>query len=150
MKKTLHFATLIDAPRRVVWDTMLGSETYRKWTSAFTEGSYFEGSWDAGRRIHFLAPDGTGLVSEVAENRPYERVSVKHLGELKDGVEDTSSPQVRAWAPSFETYTFAEKNGSTEVQVDLDVAPEWEKDMAAMWPKALAQLKTLCESATAR
>ena len=146
MKKTLHFATVINAPRTVVWHTMLGPETYKKWTSAFTEGSFFEGSWDAGHRIRFLAPDGTGLVAEIVENRPYEFVSIKHIGTIKNGVEDMTSDDVRSWAPSFENYTFADAGGSTEVKVALDVAPDWEREMAALWPKALDQLKALSES----
>jgi hypothetical protein len=29
---------------------MLEPDTYRKWTEAFTEGSYYEGSWDKGAK----------------------------------------------------------------------------------------------------
>jgi uncharacterized protein YndB with AHSA1/START domain len=51
MKKTLQFTTLIRAPRARVWDTMLEPPTYREWTAAFTEGSHYEGGWEAGDRI---------------------------------------------------------------------------------------------------
>ena len=44
--KTLHYATEINAPRKQVWDIMLGPETFKAWTAEFAEGSYFEGSWD--------------------------------------------------------------------------------------------------------
>jgi ADP-ribosylglycohydrolase len=40
-------------------------------TCPFMEGSYFEESWNAGERIRFLAPDGTGMTSVIAENRPF-------------------------------------------------------------------------------
>ncbi|MEX2593834.1 MAG: hypothetical protein WD426_13755 [Anditalea sp.] len=36
----LHFSKRINAPKEKVWDTMLKDETYREWTSAFTEGSH--------------------------------------------------------------------------------------------------------------
>src|SRR5512134_3383911 len=88
MKKALHFTTLIQAPRQTVWDTMLGPATYRIWTAAFTQGSYFEGSWEEGERIRFLAPDGRGMTAQTAENRKHEFISIKHLGYVKDGVED--------------------------------------------------------------
>jgi uncharacterized protein YndB with AHSA1/START domain len=144
--KKLHFAITIDAKREAVWDAMLAPETYKVWTAEFFEGSYFEGSWNQGERIRFLAPDGGGLSSIIAENRPYEFISIKHLGQIKDGVEDTDSEEVRSWAPSFEDYSFSEVGSSTEVKVAIDVTPDVEEYMAKTWPKALAKLKAICES----
>jgi hypothetical protein len=147
--KTLHFAIAIHAPREIVWDTMLAPETYRRWTAEFTEGSYYEGAFAEGARIRFLAPDGNGITSVVAEWRPHEFLSLKHLGYVKDGIEDTDSEAVRSWAPSFENYTFAEAGSSTELSVDLDVEPAFEEYMMKVWPKALASLKALCEARAA-
>ncbi|HEX4952030.1 MAG TPA: SRPBCC domain-containing protein [Thermoanaerobaculia bacterium] len=146
--KTLHFAITIDAPRAAVWKTMIAPETYRLWTAEFAEGSYFEGSWAEGERIRFLSPDGGGITSVIAESRLHELISIKHLGVIANGVEDTESEEVRAWAPSFETYRFADVGSSTEVQVEMDVVPEYDDYMAQTWPKALARLKALCEAGT--
>jgi len=60
-------------------------------------------------------------------------------------VEDTQSPESKSWAPAFENYTFEERDGATDLKVDLDVAPEFEKYMNSAWPKALARLKAICE-----
>ena len=68
--KTLHFSTDIRASRQTVWDTMLGPESYRLWTTEFAEGSHFEGTWEQGSRVHFLVPSGDGMVAEVAAVRP--------------------------------------------------------------------------------
>jgi hypothetical protein len=65
---------------------------------------------------------------------------------VQNGVEDTESPEVKAWAPAFENYTFTENNGVTEVKIDTDVAPEFEDYMSQAWPKALVKLKALCET----
>ena len=146
MKKTLIFSVLIQSPRRVVWNMMLGPDSYRVWTVAFIEGSYFSGSWEKGEKIHFLAPGGDGMTSVIAENRPYEYVSIQHLGEISAGVEDTTSPKVLAWAPAYENYSFADSGAGTEVTVALDTAAEWEKFMMNTYPKALALLKESCES----
>jgi len=81
----------------------------------------------------------------IAENIPYEFISIQHVGFIKDGVEDTESPEVKAWFPAFENYTFTETNGVTTLQVALDTAPEYEKDMDEAWPKALEKLKNICE-----
>jgi uncharacterized protein YndB with AHSA1/START domain len=143
--KQLHFSISISAPRENVWNTMLSSETYKVWTEPFCEGSYFQGSWEKGERIRFLAPNGSGMTSEVAESRPYEYISIRHLGYINDGVEDTESQQVRSWAPAYENYTFLANGNVTDVQVDLDITPEFEKYMLETWPKALSKLKALCE-----
>jgi len=144
--KTLHFATVIRASRETVWDVMLAPDTFRLWTAEFVEGSYYEGSWGQGARIRFLAPDGNGMVSVIAENRPHEFLSIKHIGYVKDGVEDTESEMVRSWAPAYENYTLSDAGDATELAVDNDVTPEFEEYMTKVWPLALARLKTLCES----
>jgi hypothetical protein len=143
--KTLHYSTVIDAPRKRVWDVMLGPETFKAWTTEFAEGSYFEGSWDEGRKIRFLIPDGSGMVSMIAQNRPYAFISIKHLGIIKNGIDDTESEAARSWAPAYENYTFSDVGTSTELKVDVDAAPDFEAYMEDTWPKALAKLKALCE-----
>lgn len=145
MKTRLRFSISINAPRRKVWDAMLSPDGYRYWTAAFMEGSYFEGSWDKGSRIRFLAPNGDGMVAEIAENRLLEHVSIRHLGIVKDGADDTTSPEATAWAPAYENYTFSDEGRETRLTVDLDTVPAYEQYMRDTFPKALALLKRLCE-----
>jgi uncharacterized protein YndB with AHSA1/START domain len=142
---TQHFEIHIQAPREHVWTTMLRSPTYEQWTSAFCEGSRFEGSWQQGDAIRFLDPAGNGMVSEIAEHRPAEFVSIRHLGFIQNGEEDTTSDAVRAWAPCLENYTFTDEGGGTRLRVDLDAFGGHEDMMARLWPPALDQLKRLCE-----
>jgi hypothetical protein len=82
----------------------------------------------------------------IAENKPFEFLSIKHLGVIKNGIEDTKSPESKSWASVFENYTFTEHNGATEVKVDMDVPPEFQDFMKNTWPKALARLKEICET----
>jgi hypothetical protein len=144
--KKLHFVISINSPKEKVWKVMLEPDTYNKWTEAFTEGSYYEGSWDKGAKIRFLSPSGEGMVAVIAENRKYDFISIKHLGYIKGGVEDTESPEVKAWAPAYENYTFTETAGVTEVKVDVDSNEEFEKMFKDIWPKALVKLKQICEN----
>lgn len=141
----LHFSITIDAPRSAVYSQMLAKDTYQKWTEEFSHGSTYEGSWDTGAKIRFIDPSGGGMLSEIAENRPGEFVSVRHYGMIMDGKEDTESDAVKAWAPAFENYTFTDKDGGTEVSVDMDASDEWAGMMSEMWPNALVRLKRLCE-----
>lgn len=145
MKKTLSFSVSIQCPRHLVWETMLSPTGYRVWTAAFMEGSYFSGSWEEGQKIQFLTPSGAGMSAVIAENRPYEFISIRHLGEVSAGVEDTTSPKVLAWAPAYENYSFVETDGSTEVRVSVDTLLEHETYMNDAFPKALVSLKELCE-----
>jgi uncharacterized protein YndB with AHSA1/START domain len=146
----LHFSIMINAPKAKVWNTMLDDATYRVWTEAFTPGSHYVGNWNKGSKILFLGPDPktgkmSGMVSRIKENRLHEFISIEHLGEVKDGKEDTSSDAVKAWAGAHENYTFNEKGGKTELLVNLDTVAEYKEMFQDMWPQALQKLKELAE-----
>lgn len=147
--EVIRFTILINAPKQKVWDTMLSAKTYRQWTSAFAEGSDFEGSWEKGSEIRFVATNTEGkkegMYSRIKENRKYDFISIEHLGIISNGVVDTTSDKVKKWAPSFENYTFTMKGAATEVKVEMQVDLEYKKMFEEMWPKALQILKELCE-----
>ena len=144
-KKRVQFETVIHADAERVWTTMLADESYRQWTAAFSEGSYFEGDWQEGRKMRFLTPPGNGMLSVIDESRPHEYLSIRHIGFVMGGTEDTESEAVRSWAPSFENYTLQSIAEGTRLVIDQDVAEGYETFMEATWPKALAALKALCE-----
>ena len=146
----LHFSMLINAPKNKVWHAMLDDQPYREWTNAFNEGSYYKGSWEKGSKMLFLGPDPNsgqegGMVSRIFENKPYEFISIEHLGIVQNGVEDTTSEAARQWAPAFENYTFNDKAGATEVLVDIDVEDEYVQMFSEMWLLGLRKLKELAE-----
>lgn len=89
--KRTPFTVTINALVPTVWRLMIGPESYMRWASAFAEGTYFEGSWEPGAKIKFLSPpSGDGMVAEIAENRKNEFISIRHLGFISNGVEDTT------------------------------------------------------------
>lgn len=143
--KHIQFTAEISAPAPEVWRHVTSPESYKIWTSAFAEGSHFKGSWEQGSKIQFLSPSGDGMVAEIAENRGNEFISIRHLGFIANGVEDTTSEAVKAWAPAYENYTFLAVPAGTKMVVDQDVSAEWEEYMNQAWPKALLLLKKLCE-----
>jgi hypothetical protein len=73
------------------------------------------------------------MTSMIAENRPYEFISIKHLGIIEDGIDDTESDAARSWTPAYENYTFSDVGTSTEVKVDVDATPEFEAYMEDAW-----------------
>ena len=141
------FSTTINAPKELVWRTMLDDATYRQWTSAFSEGSHAVTDWQPGSKALFLGPDGSGMVSRIAEHRPNEFLSLEHLGTVKDGVEDSESPETKAWAGAKENYTIRESAGVSTLTIEMDTTDEHKKYFDDTWPKALARLKALSESA---
>ena len=141
----INFKTVINAAPEKIWKVLWDDTTYRKWTSAFSEGSYAETDWKEGSKVLFLDGKGQGMVSRIAENRPNEYMSIEHLGEVKDGVEDTSSDRVKAWAGAHENYTLKKVNGKTELSIDMDITEEFKEMFSQMWPKALDNVKKLSE-----
>ncbi|HEY0964177.1 MAG TPA: SRPBCC domain-containing protein [Candidatus Paceibacterota bacterium] len=151
MQKVQH-SIFINAPVEKVWNAMLEDATYREWTVPFNPGSYYEGDWSEGSIIKFLGVDENGehemggMYSRIAVNRPHEFVSIEHLGLIDgEGNVDTESDAVKKWTPSFENYTFTEKDGGTEVSIEVDVDEEFKEMFDDLWPKALQTLKVLAE-----
>lgn len=144
--KKIHSEITINASPETVWNVMLEDNTYRKWTSAFAEGSHYKGSWKQGEKMLFLDPEGTGMVSIIAELRPHEFISLEHIGIIQDGIEDTGSEDAKKWAPAFENYTFEEVNGKTKLSIDMDILDEFEEMFTEMWKNALKKLKVLSEN----
>lgn len=150
--QTIHLVTFINAPKEKVWDLMLGETGYREWTAAFCPGSYYRGNWEKGSKILFLGPafeghEEGGMVSRIIENRLYQFISIEHQGVVKNGVEDMSSEASQEWSGAHENYTFADKDGGTELTVDCDVSDKEAAAMNEMWIKALARLKEMAEKA---
>lgn len=139
------YSTTINAPRKKVWEVLWSDSTYRQWTSVFSEGSYAESDWKEGSKIHFLTPEGHGMYSIIAKKTPEEYMSFKHVGEIKNGKEIPVSEQNPGWENAFENYTLKEKNGKTELFVELDSVDEYLDFFNETFPKALQKVKELAE-----
>ncbi len=140
----------IQAPVETVWDCVFLPHNFTKWTEVFTKGSYYEGSWEEGASIRFLArnKDGQidGMVSEIAKNVQHEFLSIRHLGWVFDGEDDTMSEAVTAWAPAYENYHFeSTKEGGTILTVEADLSSEYYEQFAVLWPKAIKRIKEISE-----
>lgn len=140
--QTINFTININAPVSIVWDIMLNHPTYEQWTSAFSEWSTYEWTREKDSEIRFLTPSWEGMLSKIADNKPYEYVSIKSLWEIgRDG-------KIKLYGgESFENYTFSiidEK--TTKLDIELTGLPEEYAQMFnEMRPRALILLKDLCE-----
>ena len=152
--RKLHYEIDIKAPAQRVWEVMIGKETFADWSDFFNPGggSYYEGSWEQGSEIRFIGPDEQGklygMISRVAESRPYEFISLEMVGEIADGEDDRTSERVKQWAGSHENYRFSEQDGVTHLTIDFETDHPDEamlKSFEEAWPKALQRLKELAE-----
>ena len=147
--ETIRFAIQINAPVQKVWQVMLDHPTYEEWAGEFNAGSTYVGNWDKGSAIRFIALNDEGkeegMLSRIKENKGSQYISIEHYGVILNGIEDTSSEEVRNWAPSLENYTFSEQDGKTNLAVDMEVTEEYKSMFEEMWPRALNKLKEICE-----
>lgn len=139
------FNVSINASPEKVWDTLWSDESYRAWTAVFAEGSTAVTDWKKGSKVLFVDGKGEGMVSTIVENKPNEFMSIKHLGTIKDGVEDLESEQTLQWAGALENYTLETKDGNTLLTVDMDITDEYKDYFLTTWPKALDKVKQLAE-----
>lgn len=142
----INFSIDINAPKEKVWKTLWEDATYRQWTRVFAEGSHAETDWKEGSKVLFLDGKGSGMVSKIETIRANEFMSFQHLGEVKEGIEDTESEKIKIWAGAHENYTLKEVNGKTELLVDMDMNEEYKNMFMKMFPKALEQVKILSEN----
>ena len=150
--KKIQFKKDIHASAEKVYNTMLGIgkiETYEQWTAEFNPTSTYEGSWEKGSKMYFVGTDESGkrggMISEIADNIPFQFVSIRHYGMLDGENEITEGPEIEKWAGGLENYSFHENNGVTTVTVELDITEDYLDYFNTTWPNALNKLKELAE-----
>jgi len=147
--KRISFSTTINAPKEKVWNVLWNDETYKAWTSVFSEGSCAVSDWNEGSKVLFLDGKGSGMYSTIAKKVPNEFMSFRHIGEVKDGVEQPVDEKTQSWSGGTENYTLKETNGVTELTIDLDMVAEMMDYFNKTFPAALEQVKKLSEAKTA-
>ena len=137
----LKFKKEINASAEKVWEVLLGVSTYPLWTAVFAAGSTVETDWKKGSKAYFSDGKGHGMVSRIEENIPNQFISIKHLGEFKDGKEDLN----KDWGEAFENYTLETVDGKTLLTIDLQISKDWVDYMEKTWPAALEKVAELAE-----
>ena len=140
-----EYKTKINTSPEKTWNILWDDETYRKWTSVFSEGSFMESDWKVGGRTLFLDGKGNGMVSTIDAIEPNKFMSFKHLGMIKDGVEDYDSEDVKKWSGSNENYILKSIGDETELLIELDLDDEYKDYFGETWTKAFEIIKSLAE-----
>jgi uncharacterized protein YndB with AHSA1/START domain len=143
--KKISFSATIKASKEKVWAVLWNDESYKAWTSAFTQGSHAVSDWNEGSKILFLDAKGSGMYSTIAKKIPNEFMAFKHIGEVKDNIEQPLNEKNQSWSGSTENYTLKETDGVTELTIEMDVVESFMDYFTKTFPVALEYIKNLAE-----
>lgn len=145
----LVFEKEMAAPPSVVYDVMIGEDSYRQWTKVFNETSHFIGNWQKGCEILFVGVDANGeqggMVSFIKENMPSKFISIEHRGMLKGDDKILEGPEVEPWKGGLENYHFIPTTEGCKLRIEMDANDDFKSYFEETWPKALDVLKQLTE-----
>lgn len=143
--ETLEFKIRIKATPEKIWSVLWEDETYKKWTSAFCEGSYAVSNWNEGDKIHFMSPGGEGMNSIIEKKIPNEYMAFKHIGEIKDFKELPLNAETEKWSGYMETYRLIPDDEFTDLVSQVDVIEKHIDYFKEAFPKGLEAVKELSE-----
>ncbi|MDQ0064355.1 SRPBCC domain-containing protein [Chryseobacterium lathyri] len=137
----LFFEIQIEAPPEKVWDVLWSDMTYRQWTTAFTEGSFYMGTFEEGSIMKFFDPNNNGMYSRVEKNIANKEMKFLHLGEIYDGVETEQN-----WGEATERYILEEIPTGTILKIEIQTPEEFKDFFEEKFPNALGIVKNLSEN----
>ncbi|NML57577.1 SRPBCC family protein [Chryseobacterium cheonjiense] len=137
----LHFDIQINAEAIKVWSVLWDDFSFRQWTSAFTEGSFYQGNLEEGSIIKFLDGKNNGMYSKITKLIPNQEITLLHLGEIYEGVETP-----RDWGEATEKYILTEDENITHLQVEIATSEEFKSFFEEKFPNALSNVKHLSEN----
>lgn len=143
--ETLSYETVIDAPLHKVWDILWNADSYAEWTQFFSQGSTMRSDWKVGGKTYFVDADNNGMVSTIDSLDEPNQVIFKHLGTVKNGVEDTESMEVKQWSGAFEKYILIDLEGKTKLHAEVQVEKNFQDLMNNGFTKGLEIVKNIAE-----
>lgn len=137
----LHFDIQINAEPEKVWSVLWDDFSFRQWTSAFTEGSFYQGNLKENEIIKFLDPQNNGMFSKIVTLIPNQEIKFLHLGEIYNGVEATQN-----WGEATERYILTEDENTTHLKVEIQTLEQFKSFFEEKFPDALSNVKHLSEN----
>lgn len=145
IEKLVFTIEIKSTPERL-WQKLWHNGNYTLWTEPFCEGSYFTGELKAGERVHFLAPSGKGMYSDIVFFKENELVVFNHIGMVKDMKELPLDSETEKWTGCFESYKLNPKGDVTCLEVEVDAILSYADFMKTAFPLALQRLKEIAET----
>jgi uncharacterized protein YndB with AHSA1/START domain len=144
--KREEFKIDINANADKVWYALWDDIHYRDWCSVFCEGSYAVTDWKEGSKVHFLAPEGSGMYSEITKCVDKESMHFKHIGEIVDFEEQPLDENSSRWTGAQENYDLTHNDGITTLVISMDLVEDHLEYFKSTFPKGLTRLKEIAEN----
>lgn len=145
MINRLEFSIDIRAEKTTIWKALWNENSYREWAGVFFEGSYaITDDWEEGSKVHFLAPDQSGIYSIIEKHIPNKIIWFKHIGSVVGGEEQPIDKETNKWTGATEIYTLTEGKDTITLTVEIDVLNEHLEFMTNTFPQALKKIKNNC------
>ncbi len=145
MINRLEFTIDIDTEKPKIWEALWSESSYRKWASVFFDGSYaVTDNWKEGSKVHFLAPDQSGIYSFIEKHIPNEFIEFRHIGSVIEGKEQPLDDEAKKWSGATEIYKIIEGEDTNTLKVEIDVMDEHLEFMKNTFPQALEKVKNNC------
>lgn len=137
----LQFEIMINAEPEKVWSVLWDDISYRQWTTALNEGSFYQGTWEEGSIMKFFDSHNNGMYSQVEKNTPAQEMKLRHLGEIFEGVETPTD-----WGAATEDYLLEENEEGTVLKIKISTKEEFRSFFEEHYPNALRIIKNLSEN----
>ena len=145
MINRLKFSIDIKAEKTTIWKALWNKNSYREWANVFFEGSYaVTDDWEEGSKVHFLAPDQSGIYSIIEKHIPNTIIQFKHIGNVLEGKEQPIDDETKKWSGATEIYTLTEGGNTNTLEIEIDVMDEHLDFMTNTFPQALKKIKNNC------
>jgi uncharacterized protein YndB with AHSA1/START domain len=142
----MQFSAGINAPKEKVWSILWENKTFRDWANIIDEGTYKVGEMKEGNEVQFISDvSGYGVTSLIEKLVPNEFVLFRHMADTK---ESGARKREKEWSSGTESYSLAQRDGTTTLTVELDAPPEQVETFEERLPKALERVKILAEKRT--
>lgn len=140
--KALQFSIEIHATKERVWATLWQDGTFREWAGVIDPGTHMVGDLKEGNEVQFISGNGYGVTSLVEKFVAGEFLLLRHRADTQD---DGKREREKEWTGGTESYSLAEKGGTTTLAAAFGVPPEMEDYFKVNYPKALERVKVLAE-----
>ena len=138
--KLLIFKIAIKTEPKIVWEVLFTQDSQQKWSSALSEGTYFEGNWEEDSIMTFLDQENNGMYNLVLKNIPSSELKMKYLGWIING---ELNPQ--PWEDSTVTYVLEPNEAGTLLTVQVNSLDEFVAFFNSKYPQNLEKIKELSE-----
>lgn len=140
--KEMRFSVEIYASKQKVWDTLWQDETFREWAGIIDPGTHMVGELKEGNEVQYISENGYGVTSLIEKLTINEFLLQKHQADTQD---EGRRERKKEWTGGSESYSLTERDGTTTLEVAVDVPVEMEEYFMVNYPKAFTRVKELAE-----